>query len=313
MIGRIPISRRLGFALFCIMLSSPGCSEDDRAPSSIGSGVHDLTMTSAGRTRTYRLFVPTGYTEDTPLPLMIVLHGGGATGAKMDTLTGFSALAEQEKFIVAFPDGCVDHHWADGRGTTQPEIQGVDDVRFIDDLIARISGDVAVDADRIYACGFSNGSMLSNLLGCELSSRLAAIGGAAGELPENVRDRLPSEPVGVVYFHGTADLLVPYDGGLVAGPYGGRVLSAGDLARFWVQADSADTIPSVTLLPDVDPEDGTRVVLYAFGNGGGGSKVHLYRVEHGGHTWPGRSQAGSVTRDVDATRLMWEFFKSQVR
>jgi polyhydroxybutyrate depolymerase len=289
-----------------------GCSKDAGGGNKgLTPGTHDLTLAAGGRERTYRLHVPTGYSDDSAWPLVVALHGGGGTGPEMETLSGFSALADEKGFLVAYPNGCMDNHWADGRGTTPPDTSGVNDVAFIDALITRVSIDANVDPKRIYACGFSNGSMMTSLLGCDLSSRLAAIGGCSGQLADSVSDHLLSEPIGLVYFHGTDDPVVPYDGGLVLGPYGGRVMSASDLGRFWVAADGCDTIPTVFILPDVDPGDGTRVAEFVYGGGAQGTEVRLYRVQNGGHAWPGASVGSGVTHDVDATRLMWAFFETQ--
>jgi polyhydroxybutyrate depolymerase len=299
-----------GLTALILVLLVPGCSSDG-STRPLKPGTYDLHLTSDGLLRTYRLHVPPGYTGNSPYPLVIVLHGGGGTGIEMESLTGFSALADQENFIVAYPNGYVDHHWADGRGTTQPEIQGVNDVNFISDLITKVCQDANIDSTRVYACGFSNGAIMTNLLGCDLSYRLAAIGGVSGELAENISDHTPSQPLGVIYFHGTDDPVVPYDGGLVLGPNGGRVLSVNETMLFWVEADGSDSTPSMTLLADVDPTDGTRVIHFASLNGSGDTEVHLYRVENGGHTWPDCSLIGKVTHDIDATQLMWDFFKTQ--
>ncbi|MBI3975643.1 MAG: esterase, partial [Armatimonadetes bacterium] len=79
-----------------------------------------------------------------PVPLVLVFHGGFGTGQGMVALTGFNDLADRQGFLVAYPDG-VDRHWSDGRGTTTPERQEVDDVGFVAALIAELIQTHAVD------------------------------------------------------------------------------------------------------------------------------------------------------------------------
>ena len=268
-------------------------------------------MVVDGRTRTYRLYVPGGFAGAAALPLVIVLHGGGGTGKGMEILTGFTPLAERENFFAAYPDGVVENHWADGRGTTPPETAGVNDVNFIAALIDEIGRLVRLNIKRVYVCGFSNGSIMANLVACELSARLAAFGGVSGQLAENKRGLHPASSLGVIYLHGTADPIVPYTGGLVLGPYGGYVISVAELMAFWVGVDGAVTTPVSEMMPDKDPLDGTRVFHFSFLNGNSGTQVHLYRIENGGHAWPGSDSPGAVCKDINASEVMWNFFKTQ--
>jgi polyhydroxybutyrate depolymerase len=291
---------------------SPGCKKAvDDSQNYLAPGTHDLSIVVDGRTRTYRLYVPGGFDEKSALPLVIALHGGGGTAQVMETLTGFSILAERENFFAAYPNGFSDNHWADGRGTTQPEIAGVNDVNFISALIDEIGKLVRLDTKRVYVCGFSNGSIMANFAACELSAKIAAFGGVSGQLAENKKNLHPASPLGVIYIHGSADPVVPYSGGLVLGPAAGYVLSVAELMAFWVGADGANTTPVTEVMPDKDPTDGTRAIHFAFNNGNGGTQVHLYRIENGEHTWPGSDSPGVVCKDISATEVMWNFFKTQ--
>ncbi len=298
-------------ALFFSLIFFPACEKKEPKNESMKPGNYARSLAVDGRTRTYRLHIPPGYSGKTALPLVIALHGGGGTGAEMETLTGFSQLSDRENFIVAYPDGFLDNRWADGRGTTAPDLAGINDVTFISSLIDEIGRLVMMESRRVYVCGFSNGSMFVNFLACELSARIAAIGGVSGQLAENKKALSPAAPLGVIYLHGTADPAVPYGGGTVVGPNAGEVLSTAELMAFWVGVDGASPAPVTEILPDTDPADGTRVIRFSFLAGRNGTQVHLYRIENGGHTWPGSSSPGSVCRDINATELIWGFFQTQ--
>ena len=73
----------------------------------------EKTISVDGRNRHYRLFVPTGV--EGPLPLVVVLHGGGSNGKQMEGYTKFNDAAQREGLIVIYPDA-MDGNWNDGRG-----------------------------------------------------------------------------------------------------------------------------------------------------------------------------------------------------
>lgn len=274
---------------------------------------------SGGLQRTYTVHISSSNDKTRPTPLLIVLHGGGGTGQNMNKLTHFNAIADSENFIVVYPDG-FDKHWNDGRGVQRyrAQVQNVDDVGFISALIDRLSGELNIDAKKVYVTGISNGAMMSHRLGCELSQKIAAIAPVAGNIPVNMAPVWsPSRPVSVLIINGTDDPLVPWAGGEVH--FGslelGQVLSVEDTVRFWLTRDNCASSPSVAQLPDKDPSDGTTVKTETYEGCQGGTEVILYAVEGGGHTWPGGPQysprlvIGRTSRDFNASEVIWQFFQ----
>jgi polyhydroxybutyrate depolymerase len=247
-------------------------------------------------------------------PLVIALHGRLGQGRNQAKLTGLDAVADEAGFIVVYPDG-VNRSWADGRGTTPADRQGVDDVGFLSTLIDDFIAKHGVDPHRVYVTGMSNGGMMSFRLACELSGRVAAIAPVAALMSEKLADTCkPSRPVPVMAVAGTEDPLVPFHGGPVSGDRG-PVLSAADTFTRWAAWNGCPSgVPTVTKLEDRAPDDGTRVRREALTNCRDGSEVVLYAVEGGGHTWPGGQQylreslIGRTSKDVDASRAIWAFF-----
>ena len=124
-----------------------------------------------------------------------------------------------------------------------------------------------------------------------------------------------TQPVSLVAFQGTADPLIPYEGGNAA-VRRGLVLSATRSAALFAQVGVCATPPSTSALPDT-ATDGTRVRRTAYTGCRDGGEVVLYTIEGGGHTWPGGPPVGRlvgrVSRDIDATRTMLDFFDAHPR
>ena len=268
--------------------------------------------------RDYHLFIPSSYRNSTAAPLVIALHGGGGNGHKMHKLSHLSLLADRYGFIVAYPDA-VEGHWNDGRGMDQYRSQkdNIDDVGFISRMIAAIAGEYNIQNHRVYVTGASNGAMMSLRLGCELAHKITAIAPVIGAMPENlVGQCAPARPVPLMMINGTDDPLVPWEGGYVHifRRKLGKIISVPQTIAFWVTRNGCSPSPQISMVPDADPEDGTRVQKTAYGKCTDGADVVLYEIKGGGHTWPGGYQylpeflIGKTNRDLDASQAIWDFF-----
>lgn len=292
------------FALAAFVLPAAAAASAD-LPGAAGD--FRKTVGVAGVTRSWLLHVPASYSPSRPVPVVLLLHGGGGRAAGIERSTGgFSALADRHGFIAVYPESRRGH-WDDGRETvTDP----TDDVAFVSALLDALAAEYAVDARRVYAAGISNGGMMSMRLACELSGRFAAIATVGANMPAALAASChPARAVPVVMFSGTADPLMPYAGGHVAGRVGGVVLSAPETAAFWARQNGAASGPLRRALVDADPGDGTTTDLLEFPG-----EVVLYRVNEGGHTWPGGTQyaparfVGKVARDFSANDTIRAFF-----
>ncbi|MCD6423949.1 MAG: hypothetical protein J7L35_00445, partial [Anaerolineales bacterium] len=135
---------------------------------------------SSGQTRKYLVYVPESYNPEQPTPLVISIHGFVQWPAHQQSMTGWNKLADEYGFIVVYPKGTgFPLRWStrpteDDPGAMQRELQ------FFSDLIEELNRTYNIDPARIYANGMSNGGGMSDLLACEFSDRIAAIGGVAG-------------------------------------------------------------------------------------------------------------------------------------
>ncbi len=264
----------LAVVLLCLL---PFCAA--RA-SALPSGDFPDGLTFAGLQRTYLVHVPAGL--ERPTGLVINLHGAGMTGDAQAAMTNYNAVADQHGFVVVYPDG-IDLSWADGRGASVPDRQGVDDVGFLVALVDRLRHDYGIDPGRVFATGMSAGAFMATRLGCERADIFSAIAPVAGTLGVAF-PCAPSRPVSVFEVHGTADALVPFNGGTMLGRGGySDIVAAPAMAQRWRDVDRCpgapveDVMGAVHRFTAVGCADGTEVVFI--------------QVDGGGHTWLDASQA----------------------
>jgi polyhydroxybutyrate depolymerase len=255
--------------------------------------------------RNYRLHIPHSYDSRQPTALVLAFHGRLGTGKEMEKQTNLSDLAEKQGFIVVYPNG-VGHSWNAGHGIGKAEARGVDDVKFTMMLIDSLCQTRNIDRNRVYATGFSNGATFVHRLACELSEKIAAIAAVAGTIaPKIGRNCHPKKPVGVLQIHGTADSIVPWEGGLTKA--GGLVESVAATIAGWVARNACAAKAEVV-------DMGGGVIRESYSPCRKGTMVILYRIDGGGHTWPGGYQylpkkvIGEIDRPWDAIQAIWGFF-----
>ncbi len=268
---------------------------------------HNRYTTSVdGVQRSWRLYVPDQYEPGKALPMVVEFHASSSTPDWQGQLSTFETLAASAGFFIARPEALYTRE-SDGRISWNVDRaeDGVDDVRFVRQMIDEIRKQYTVDPNRIYATGFSGGARMSSRLACDLSDLIAAVGPVAGiRYPDKCS---PSRPVPVIAFHGKQDGINPYDPPADS-PAHWR-MSVEDAIRGWVDQNECRDAPSETAVS-------STVTRISYRGCAGGAAVDFYRSDDGGHTWPGTPLAETLQRigmgftnsEVDATRLLWEFF-----
>lgn len=189
-------------------------------PASVVPPGFDSIITLDGRTRTYRVV---DLSDEGPAPLLVVLHGFGGTAQMMSDASGIDeSFADRYDIhpIVVYPNGSgsedgLPQSWNAGACCPFSTLGFVDDVAFFDQLIGELTESYDIDLRRIWVVGHSNGGMMAYRLACELSSRVTAIGVAAGAMMIDACS--PENPVSALHLHGTLDTVVPLAGGGTAG------------------------------------------------------------------------------------------------
>ncbi|HUI83721.1 MAG TPA: PHB depolymerase family esterase [Candidatus Binatia bacterium] len=254
------------------------------------------TIHVGGRTRSYIIHLPANH-GSSPMPLIIVLHGATQGAANVERMSGMSGLADRNGFIALYPEGNGRlPTWNAGNCCGYAQNNHVDDVQFLRVLVSKLEKEYRIDTQRIYVTGISNGAMMSYRVACEMADVVAAVAPVEGA--QNLPCK-PSAPVSVIVFHGTADRLVPINGGSTPYQIGPRRTDSAvaDTVAFWVKQDGCTPTPH--------HKESNEVRIDTYSGCKDGSAVAVYVIPGGHHLWPGTAISGVK---LSATEVMWKFF-----
>ncbi len=263
---------------------------------------YTLTMNYENTIRDFIVHLPTGYSSANARPVVFNLHGYGSNAPQQIFYSRMDITADANNFICVFPNG-LNSSW--NSGFTPPYNSSPDDVGFLSAIIDTLNELYAVDLNRVYVCGMSNGGYQSYRMACDLESRIAAIASVTGSISSlTALNCNINRPVPVLEIHGTADPLVDYNGG--TGYYGTE-----QTIDFWRTKNGCNAVADTTDVPDTDPLDSSTVKKIKYTNCNNGSEVWLYKIDGGGHTWPDASINyiyGPTNHDINASQEIWDFF-----
>lgn len=294
--------------------ASPGCTGSADAASG------EVPIIAAGLQGTYLRRVPDAHDGITPLPVVIDLHGYSSPLEAQEMMSGLAAYGMTEGFITILPQIARPvPRWDTTLGSA--------DIDFVAAVLDEVERSLCVDTDRVYVAGMSNGAFMASAIACQLADRIAAVAPVAGL--RDVEGCEPARPVPVIAFHGTDDQFIAYDGGLgpavanLPSPDGHGTLgdvtgsaalpggnaSVPEMASAWAVRNGCEPDPvEEPVAPDVSR---LRFPCPA------GAEVELYRIDGGGHSWPGSvfsaaipDMVGATTTSVSATELIWAFFEA---
>jgi polyhydroxybutyrate depolymerase len=227
-------------------------------------------------------------------------------------MTGWGEIADRETFLAVYPQGSS----FPLRWNTSPafRVEHVDDVQFIADILEDLRHVAIVDESRVYVSGFSNGAGMADQIACALADRIAALGVVEGKDEDDAGRCVPARPVPVIGFFGTEDPLASaqfpqwfYDVmNLSSDPQYRAGVPVEAWAEAWATRNGCDRSPRE--LPHVGDAAVTE-----YGECLDGADVVVYRIEGGGHTWPGGTNLlpflGEASTLVNASEIMWQFLE----
>ncbi len=319
-----------GMLVIAILILT-GCKKDNGAPEptpSIKTGlILNQTITISGLSRSYHLFIPGNYSN---APVVFLFHGHSLNNSALIGLNGEKApykvwldLAQQENIILTVPNGLYtsdnEKGWNDCRADA-PTNSRADDVLFISSLIDHVVGTYQANASKVFVNGTSNGGHMCIRLAHEIPQKITAFAAIVAANAVNSQCPGSTTPVSALFMNGTADPLLPYNGGDMFGNRG-RVVSAQATVEYWVNRNGADANPETRTFPDIHTSDGrnapsSTVEQLRYRNGRNNTEVVFYKITNGGHADPSiqeRTASAGQNGDIEMAREVWTFFKDKSR
>ena len=262
-----------------------------------------------GYHRDYKVFLPQNYEAN--MPVILNLHGYPDHAQWQMDYSLMNEVADTAGFIVVYPESIPPGFHTGLYLPGWTPITEVNDVGFISALIDTLVAVYSVDPARVYACGYSNGGMMSIKLACQLGHRFAAVGSVAGVMLDSIFNESKNQfSIPYLHCHGSADVLIPYNGNHARG-----IWSVNETFAFFAEKNGCDLDGDTVLLPDLDPTDGTTVRKVSLTDCSSQKCLVLYRVISGGHSWPGCyenitwSSEGNKNYDININYELWDFFR----
>lgn len=301
--------------------------------SPVHSRVHSMRWESGWRT--YRLHTPPNHDKSKPVPLVVMLHGIFINASLMEAMSRFSDLSDKEGFVVVYPNARKSRLRSFYPGLPMRGVENAlgpavraDEIGFVNAVVDEVSRDHAIDPNRIYLAGLSNGGLLAtHIMSEDLGKRYRGVALIAMSAPslhlEALEEKLNAThgfptPVPLILFHGDDDPLFKIKGGIPLGlPDEWRVDGALNTAMRWDKLAGGDGVEDAcTPMPEGKREDRTHTLLHEFRNAKGQPTVRYYEVQGGGHSWPGPKNffspaeklLGGKATDFSATEEIWRFF-----
>lgn len=281
------------------------------------AGDYSLSFTHNGVTRMYQLHVPAKYNPQTPTPFLLALHGGGGDMSYQANDKYYKQISKSDEvgFIVAFPNGYSKFKsgkfatWNAGKCCGDARDNNIDDVGFLKELVSRVTSQLNVDKNKIFATGMSNGGMMSYRLACELADTFKGIAAVAGT--DNTINCTPKNPISILHIHAKNDDHVLFNGGSGKGTKDKTKVtefnSVPNTISKWVKFNGCNETPKRVL-----EKEGAYCDLYSPCKNN--TEVKLCVTETGAHSWPGGEKvrgSESTSKAISANDMMWDFFQTK--
>jgi polyhydroxybutyrate depolymerase len=306
----------LSFSMALSACASPLLDDIDvRAP-----GDHHASFEHDGFDREVIVHVPPA--QEGAAPLVLMLHGGGSSASEMAEVTGMSAVADREGFVVAYPNAVGIVHgmwgiWNTGDCFAPSCLQGVDDVDMVAALAERIASKVPIDDARVYLVGYSNGGALAFQIAARMSERFAGLAVFAATMSADgpvlgprFREGLPIASLSVLTIHGDLD---PYIGPDGREDHASTEPSLAHVTQFWAVAARCPAGPRRYL------EEGGAVRVTHYQGCREDTEVKHLELSGWAHEWPGpaniedcKDPSDPLAR-FDAAEAIWAFFSRHAR
>ena len=276
-----------------VFLIVTGCVKNDANNNSESgySNTNSQTILYDGINREYLLYIPDSYDGTTSVPLMLNFHGFGGRASEYIIEADMRSLAESDTFILVYPQGSYLEgypHW-NACPTGGGNKSDTNDFGFVESMIKKISSQFNVNMERIYAAGYSNGSMMAYGLANHKSELISAVASVSGGMLDCTGNT--SHPMPIVHLHGTSDIILPYNGS-----FGWS--SAQSTLNHWIDFNNTTTNPNIS----IENTGGMTIEHYVYGQGDNSVSVEHYKYIGGDHGW-----FRALYQGLSTSELVWNF------
>ena len=271
----------LGLVLVACAQKPTPAVEPARVPIIGGTLITDL----GGSDQPVDLYLPPGYSDGEPAPLLVLLHGYGASAAMQEAYFKLAPAVARLGFFYIIPNGTFDsagqRFWNATDACCNFYGSEVDDTAYLTGLIEEVERTVSVDPERVFIVGYSNGGFMAQRLACDFPGRFTAIVSIAGAQSLNPSDCQPARGLHFLQVHGTADPTILFKGGKW---FGGSYPGARETVQSWVDINGCDQTPIA--LPPISLESalpGRETIRERWPGCASGTSVALWTIQGGTH------------------------------
>ncbi len=223
--------------------SAPATSTSSKVTTTTSAPGPTSAQAAMVAARPVEVHTPPGLSATKPAPLLILLHGYGATGAVQDAYLKLTPVADEHGMLYVHPDGTLNpldkRYWNATDACCGPQ-STVDDSAYITAIIADVKSRYTVDPKRVFIIGHSNGGFMAFRMACDHADEIAAIVSFEAATWADPSKCTPSEAVSVLAIHGTGDQTIKYDGDSIGGA---AYPSATTTVQTWARYDGCKPTP----------------------------------------------------------------------
>jgi len=304
----------------------PSSSQSNKLPQVKNGLILNQKIVINETERNYHIYAPN---ESKDKPIVVLLHGNRGN---FNELVGKSLvkspqkvwldLAKEHDFIVVVPNGSLGSKKKRGWNDCRSDAQGnpkSDDVLFISQLLDSVKKQYNYDTDRVFVTGISNGGQMAMRLAMEIPEKITAFAAIVASMPVSSKCSDSKIPISALYMNGTADPILPFNGGQMASKRG-LVKSANESIAYWVSRNGTSSSPIKTTLKDSNKKDNSKVETYKYKNGINNTEVVFYKIINGGHSEPSKkikhrrfykTIVGNQNNDIEMAAEIWNFFSNK--
>lgn len=163
-----------------------------------------------GKKRRYLLYIPTNYRSTRPAPMLFGFGGWGDSPENFKAYSRMNTTGAHRNAIQVYPAG-IDYAW---EGAPYAKTRVGEDISFFKQIINEVDRTYAVNRNRVYAMGMSNGGGMTASIGCRAQDTFAGVVMVSSAFYNPMVRNCRRGSIASLIMHGTGDTMMRYNGGV---------------------------------------------------------------------------------------------------